>query len=176
VLVGLLTLGAVVFNRVSAVSARRAFQDLSAAAGCSRVQNTDNNLSHRHLTAGQTVTYSTSPPSGGAHNPTSLPAGVYSDLSTDPNAYPNIYQAVHSMEHGYVVIWYKSLSSQQVDSLRQFGNEFKVIVASYPHLPTGTVGLTAWGRLQTCRKASTAEIAQFIKLYRLKTASEPQAA
>jgi hypothetical protein len=51
-----------------------------------------------------------------------------------------------------------------------------VIVASYPQLPTGTVGLTAWGRLQTCQKANTAQIAQFIKLYRLKTASEPQAA
>jgi hypothetical protein len=96
--------------------------------------------------------------------------------STDPNAYPNIYQAVHSMEPGYVVVWYKGLSSQQVDSLGQFGNDFKVIVASYPQLPTGTVGLTAWGRLQTCQKANTAQIAQFIKLYRLKTASEPQAA
>ena len=174
-LAGLLIVGAIVFNRLHAVAARRAFQDLSAAAGCSSVQNTDNNLSHSHLTAGQTVTYSTSPPSGGAHNPTPLTAGVYPDLSTDPNAYPNIYQAVHSMEHGYVVVWYKGLSSQQVDSLGQFGNEFKVIVASYPQLPTGTVGLTAWGRVQTCQKTNTAQIAQFIKLYRLKTASEPQA-
>jgi len=175
VLAGLVVVGAIVFNRLNAVAARRAFQDLSAAAGCSSVQNTDNNLSHAHLTTGQKATYTTSPPTGGAHNPTPLPAGVYAELSADPNVSPNIYQAVHSMEHGYVVVWYKGLSSQQVDSLGQFGNDFKVIVAPYPQLPTGAVGLTAWGRLQTCQKVSTAQIAQFIKLYRLKTASEPQA-
>src|SRR5437667_10053 len=138
-------------------------------------QNTDNNLSHAHLTTGQKATYTTSPPTGGPHNPTPLPAGVYAELSADPNVSPNIYQAVHSMEHGYVVVWYKALSSQQVDSLGQFGDDFKVIVAPYAQLPTGAVGLTAWGRLQTCQKVSTAQIAQFIKLYRLKTASEPQA-
>ena len=168
-------MGAVVFNRLNAVAARRAFQDLSAAVGCSSVRNTDNNLSHTHLSPGEKVSYTTSPPTGGAHNPTPLPAGVYAELSADPNVSPNIYQAVHSMEHGYVVVWYKGLSSQQVDSLGQFGDDFKVIVAPYPQLPTGAVGLTAWGRLQTCQKVSTAQIAQFIKLYRLKTASEPQA-
>jgi len=30
---------------------------------------------------------------------------VYAELSADPNVSPNIYQAVHSMEHGYVVVW-----------------------------------------------------------------------
>src|SRR5213080_4336933 len=123
VLAGLLIVGAIVFNRLHAVAARRAFQDLSASVGCSSVRNTDNNLSHTHLSPGEKVSYTTSPPTGGAHNPTPLPAGVYEELSSDPSAYPNIYQAVHSMEHGYVVVWYKGLSSQQVDSLGQFGDD-----------------------------------------------------
>ena len=175
VMVGLLIVGAIVFKRLTAIPAQRALREVSVAAGCGSVQNTDNNLSHAHLTAGQAVTYSTSPPTGGAHNPRPLPAGAYPQLSADPNVYPNIYQAVHSMEHGYVIVWYKGLSSAQLDSLGQFGNDFKVIVTAYPQLPTGTVALTAWGRLQTCQRMSTAQIAQFIKLYRLKTASEPQA-
>lgn len=158
---------------------KHAFTTLSAAAGCTGVQDTDpglKTLSHAHLGVTQTVTYSTSPPTGGAHNPEPLTSGVYGALSTDPGTNPNIYQAVHSLEHGYVIAWYKNSSDLPALNTLAAANTFKFIVTAYPTLPTGTVGLTAWGRLQYCDKLNTDQIQHFIDQYRLKSASEPNAA
>jgi Protein of unknown function (DUF3105) len=125
-----------------------------------------------------TVTYSTSPPSGGTHYPSPLPKGVYGPLSTNPKDNPNLYEAVHSLEHGYVDIWYgNGLSSDQIASLRSFADQDKVLVISYPNLPSGkSVAMSTWGRLQSCDKVSTNEIQAYIDQYKLKTAPEPAAA
>src|SRR5207248_243515 len=114
--------------------------------------------------SGVTVTYSTSPPSGGEHHPQPLPAGVYGPLSTNPSESPNLYQAVHSLEHGYVDVWYGSgLSPDQINSLRGLANQSKVLVISYPQLPAGqSVAMTTWGRMQTCSKVNTDEIQSYI--------------
>jgi len=171
--------GFIVLGKVRSRASVRAFSRASLAAGCTPVQDTDGNLSHRHLNPGERVSYSTSPPSGGDHNPSPLVAGVYTTaFSDDPNAQNSIYQAVHSMEHGYVEVWYGGSSSDpQFEQLaKNFGNDTKVILSPYPQLPAGkTIGLTVWGRLQTCQKVSVPQVRGFINLYRLKTAPEPLA-
>ena len=178
-LIVIVVTGLIVWSKVRSGAAVRAFNQASLAAGCTPVKDTGANLSHRHLGQGERVTYSTSPPSGGDHNPSPLRAGVYTTaFSDDPNATDSIYQAVHSLEHGYVEIWYGgSVSDSQFQQLAQeFAGETKVILSPYPQLPAGqTIGLTAWGRLQTCHKLSIPQVRGFINLYRLKTALEPLA-
>lgn len=184
--IGVVIVAAIVFAFLSSRHSTQAFATLSKAAGCTGVQDTTT-LAHTtertHLTAAQinsgvTVTYSTSPPSGGPHHPVPLPKGVYGPLSTNPKDTPNLYQAVHSLEHGYVDIWYgNGLSSDQIASLRSFADQDKVLVISYPNLPSGkSVAMSTWGRLQTCDKVNTNEIQAYIDQYKLKTAPEPAAA
>jgi hypothetical protein len=176
----------IVFAFLSSRHSTQAFATLSKAAGCTDVQDTTSlagTTSRTHLTdaqinAGVTVTYSTSPPSGGTHHPSPLPKGVYGPLSTNAKDNPNLYEAVHSLEHGYVDIWYGSgLSSDQIASLRSLADQDKVLVISYPNLPNGkSVAMSTWGRLQSCDKVNTNEIQAYIDQYKLKTAPEPGAA
>jgi hypothetical protein len=194
--IGVVIVAAIVFAFLSSRHSTTAFESsrhsttafaaLSKAAGCTDVQDTTT-LAHTtertHLTdaqinAGVTVTYSTSPPSGGPHHPVPLPKGVYGPLSTNPKDTPNLYQAVHSLEHGYVDVWYgNGLSSDQIAALRSFANQDKVLVISYPNLPSGkSVAMSTWGRLQSCDKVNTNEIQAYIDQYKLKTAPEPAAA
>ena len=171
---------------VSSRHSSQAFTALSRAAGCTDVQDTTKltgttnrtHLTDAQINSGVTVTYSTSPPSGGMHHPVPLPKGIYGPLSTSPKDSPNLYQAVHSLEHGYVDIWYgNGLSTDQINSLRSFADQDKVLVISYPNLPAGkSVAMTTWGRMQSCDKVNTDEIQAYIDQYRLKTAPEPNAA
>jgi hypothetical protein len=174
---------------VAVVSSRhstQAFATLSRAAGCTDVEDTTKlagttdrtHLTDAQISSGVTVTYSTSPPSGGTHYPSPMPKGVYGPLSANPKENPNLYEAVHSLEHGYVDIWYgNGLSTDQVNSLKSFADQDKVLVISYPNLPAGkSVAMTTWGRLQSCDKVNTDEIQAYIDQYKLKTAPEPSAA
>jgi hypothetical protein len=179
----------VVLIALAVVSSRhstQAFATLSKAAGCTDVQDTTKlagttdrtHLTDAQINSGVTVTYSTSPPSGGMHHPVPLPKGIYGPLSTNPKDSPNLYQAVHSLEHGYVDIWYgNGLSTDQINSLRSFADQDKVLVISYPNLPAGkSVAMTTWGRMQSCDKVNTDEIQAYIDQNKLKTAPEPNAA
>jgi hypothetical protein len=184
--IGVVLVVVIVLAFLSSRHSTQAFAALSKAAGCTDVQDTTSlagTTSRTHLTdaqinSGVTVTYSTSPPSGGTHHPSPLPKGVYGPLSTNPKDNPNLYEAVHSLEHGYVDIWYgNGLSSDQIAALRSFADQDKVLVISYPNLPSGkSVAMSTWGRLQSCDKVNTGEIQAYIDQYKLKTAPEPAAA
>ena len=184
--VGVLVVVGIVFAVLTSQHSKQAFTTLSKAAGCTDVQDTTSltgTTSRNHLTAtqinsGVTVTYSTSPPSGGDHYPSPLPKGVYGPLSTNPKDNPNLYMAVHSLEHGYVDIWYgPGLSTDQITSLKSFADQDKVLVISYPNMPAGkSVAMSTWGRLQSCDRVNTAQIQGYIDQYKLKTAPEPSAA
>lgn len=171
---------------VHSKDSKKAFATLSAAAGCGTVQDTTTlagttvrtHMTTQEITSGVTVTYSTSPPSGGKHYPVPLPKGVYGALPTDPRQNPNLYQAVHSLEHGYVDIWYgPNLSSDQIASLSSFAKQDKVLVISYPNLVSGkAVAMTTWGRYMACNQLNTKQIQAYIDRYKLLTGPEPNAA
>ena len=68
-----------------------------------------------HLQAGETnPNYNTNPPTSGAHAPSPVLWGVY----TESNA-PTKEELVHNMEHGGVIVWYdpSKLTADQVDEL-----------------------------------------------------------
>jgi len=179
---GVVVIILIVFAVLQSGHSAQEFKTLSTAAGCTSVQDTTSlpgTTDRTHLTTGQinsgvTVTYSTSPPSGGEHYPVPLPKGVYGPLSTNPKDNPNLYMAVHSLEHGYVDIWYKSASD--LPTLQAFASQDKVLVISYPNLPQGSVALSVWGRLQSCDSINSKQIQSFIDNYKIKYGPEPTAA
>jgi hypothetical protein len=157
------------------------FNDLARASGCSEVRVTKTTGGQQHLAEGARYRYGTTPPTYGPHDGRGIvPAGVYDEpFSDDPDEQPSIYRAVHSLEHGYVVVWHEGLTNEQERELeRRYGNERKAIVVPYPQLSGKTkVALTAWGRMVTCERSNTRVIDEFIELFReARTAPEPKAA
>jgi len=164
------------------------------AAGCSGVQQTPNyqnapgadpDIDHAHIGASAQFqqppalsTYPTVPPASGPHNPTPATAGVYSSP-------PDIYQAIHSLEHAGVIIWYapSAAGSDAVKQIRAFYGrttsainvgQAKVIVSPYDYPSQGAQGslppkvqmaLVAWHFLQTCAQPSLAVAFNFSSQY-----------
>jgi hypothetical protein len=116
-------------------------------------------------------TYPSVPPVSGPHAPIPpgpIPAGVYSEP-------PDIYRAIHSLEHGATIIWYDpTTTGPALDALKAFYDQKvsaasvgqdRVIVAPYSYPDQGTAGqlpdgvqmaLAAWHRMQTCSSVSLA--------------------
>jgi hypothetical protein len=95
-----------------------------------------------HLAEGETTNYGTATPTSGPHSPTSARCGLY------PDPLPLVF-AVHDLEHGVVVIWYRpDLESELLPDLRAFINEWDshVIVSPNPGISDPIVA-TAWNRL-----------------------------
>jgi hypothetical protein len=117
-------------------------------------------------------TYPSVPPTSGPHaalppdGAGPLPAGVY----TKP---PDIYQAIHSLEHGATIVWYDpTTSGAALSELTSFYDrkvsaaaigQDRVIIAPYSYPDQGTAGqlpdgvgmaLVAWHRMQTCSSVS----------------------
>jgi hypothetical protein len=114
-----------------------------------------------HLKPGDpTPIYQTAPPTSGTHNPASLPAGVY-----DNNA--DVTMLVHSMEHGYVILFYNGMSQTEVNQLVniQQSDPFKTIVAPYPNM-SSKLAITAWGHFQRCDGVNEQAIRSFIAQFR----------
>jgi hypothetical protein len=156
-----------------------AFNKLAMANGCSEVRVIEDPGGRRHLATGERATYESSPPTGGAHDGTGVvPRGIYDKpFGTDPEKQPSIYRAVHSLEHGYVIVWHKGLTREQERELeRKYRDERKVIVVPYPKLRGDTkVALTAWSRIVTCERPSTRVIDAFVDRFReARTAPEPR--
>ena len=164
--------------------------DDAKAAGCTAVQETPNysdapgadpDIDHAHIgsttapTAPPLSTYPTIPPASGPHDPTPAGAGVYERP-------PDIYSAIHSLEHAGAIIWYapSAADSDEVKAIRAFYaqtdnvGQSKVIVAPYDFpdqgeqgsLPSGVqMALVAWHRLQTCAAPSLAAAFDFTSQY-----------
>jgi uncharacterized protein DUF3105 len=158
-------------------------------AGCDPIkkvglyQNNDA-LDHTHIgnadapTSPPLSNYASIPPVSGPHNPRPLSAGVYSDP-------PDIYQAIHSLEHAAVIIWYSPSAASdpavaaQLTKLQTFfgtpREQTKVIVAPYNYPDQGASGqlpqgkqmvLAAWHHLQTCNSISLPVAYDFVVHYR----------
>jgi hypothetical protein len=181
-----LIVGGVIVLIVAAVLARQAFNnrrianlnELAQGAGCGELDVTEASGAQQHLAEGRTTTYDTSPPTHGAHASNALTAGIYEEPFTNVlGDRPTIYQAVHSLEHGYIIVWYDGISDEQQRTLeRRYRDETKVIVVPYPQLSGDTkMALTAWGRKMTCERVNTGVIDAFVDLFReARSAPEPK--
>ena len=113
-----------------------------------------------HVAQGQLVQYGTPTPTSGAHSASSPRCGVLAQQLPAE-------LAVHALEHGAVVIWYRPDLEEQIGpGLRQIVREFddRVILSPNAELVEPVVA-TAWHR----RKAYSGpddEITDFIKTYR----------
>ncbi|HZQ05268.1 MAG TPA: DUF3105 domain-containing protein [Anaerolineae bacterium] len=132
----------------------------TGSANCDNVQ-TFPDEGRSHMAAGDpTPVYKTSPPTSGTHNPVPMPAGVY-DANVD------ITRLVHSLEHGYIIMYYNGLSPNEINQLISIQNSdpIKTIVAPYPNMPK-KVALVAWTRMQTCDGVNEQAIRSFIAQFR----------
>lgn len=114
-----------------------------------------------HLSPGDPIpVYKSNPPTSGTHNPTWYQAGVY-DNNVD------VTQLIHSLEHGYVILYYNGISQDEINQLAsiQRSDSFKMIVAPYPNMPY-KVALAAWARLQTCDGVNEQAIRSFTAQFR----------
>ncbi len=87
----------------------------------------------------QPIAYEQDPPVGGPHAPIWMNCGFYATPIPNENA-------VHSLEHGVVWLTFDpSLPPEQVEIMRDFGQQSKVLVSPYPGLGDDVVA-TTWGR------------------------------
>ena len=94
-----------------------------------------------------TATYSVNPPAGGDHDSVPWPAGFY-DVANPPAD----GHLVHSLEHGFVVVWYRpdAVAPATVDRLRDLARRARwVLVVPRPSLPTA-LAASAWHRRLLC--------------------------
>jgi hypothetical protein len=142
---------------------RRTLQAASAAAEqlrCGPVQELPNK-GREHQPPFQ---YSPVPGTSGNHSPQTLDPAVpvYED-PIDDQLEP---LAVHSMEHAYVIMYYRqdgptAPSAEVIEALAGLArDEDKVILAPYYQMPEGRgLAFAAWTRLQTCPKVTDAAAA-----------------
>jgi len=107
-------------------------------------------------------TYTVEPPAGGDHNPTTARGGVYEGARVPADGL-----LVHSLEHGYVVVWHQSdLPAEQKAELEDFEqrNDGDVIVVERPALPVA-VAATAWEQRLLCGAVEPAVLDRFAGQY-----------
>jgi hypothetical protein len=119
-----------------------------------------------------TLTYVTSPPVGGDHNPLwqNCMGDVYDAAIANEHA-------VHSLEHGAVWVTYKpGIPQAQIDDLKKKvqGKDY-MLMSPYPGLDHN-VSLQVWGYQLKLDDATDPRIDEFIKDARLNASMEPGAA
>jgi len=152
--------------------------EAARTAGCTDVsavgpyQPEDQDRAHGELMP-PVSSYPSVPPASGPHADATLPAGVY-------DSPPILGQALHSLEHGAVVVWYEpSAPATEVDRMveffRQPENRDHTIVAPYDYSGEGAAGtlpggaqmaLVSWHHVQTCSAPSLPVAASFADNYR----------
>ena len=118
------------------------------------------NQASRHVAPGQTVNYATATPTSGSHAPSSAPCGILT------GGLPLEF-AVHNLEHGTVVSWYRpdleeSLLPELQTSISQWDSH--VLVAPNPGI-SETIVATSWNRLQRFDTVGQG-LTEFIDVYR----------
>jgi hypothetical protein len=146
-----------------------AYNDISDPQDPGYVDQTHIGATEEFPTGPKLDTYPSTPPVSGPHAPIPpgpLAAGIY------PTP-PDIYRAIHSLEHGATIIWYDpTTTGPALDELKSFYDrkvsdasvgQDRVIIAPYDYpdqgeagqLPDGVqIALTAWHRLETCSSVS----------------------
>ncbi|HEX9888464.1 MAG TPA: DUF3105 domain-containing protein [Nitriliruptorales bacterium] len=139
----------------------------------------DEVFERRHVENGTRWEYSDWPVSGGPHDERWLTAGVYDEVADAPagSAAASRLQAVHSLEHGYVIILHRAdLPESDVDDIVDaWAGRRKVIIAPVADAPSEIV-LLAWERRRYCRAVDRDGIEEFLTAYvEGPTSPEPSA-
>ncbi len=127
---------------------------------------------YNHVTVGERVDYSESPPVGGQHWPQWQNCGVY----TEP-VIPEF--AVHSLEHGAVWITYDAeLPQEEIEALEGFYNPGDYLVISpYDGDMPAPIVASSWGRQITAESADDENLGRYVQFYeRGRDVPEPGAA
>ncbi len=114
----------------------------------------------RHVAPGEPVNYDTATPTSGTHASTSARCGVIT-------AGLPLEFAVHDLEHGVVVVWYRpDLEEALLPDLRALIDQWDshVLVAPNPGI-TEPIVATAWNRLQRFDTVGEG-LTEFINVYR----------
>jgi hypothetical protein len=157
--------------------------EAAAEAGCTYVRVLPpypGGLDRVHIGAPDTPSmpsldrYPSVPPASGPHGGATLPAGTYRSA-------PSMDTAIHSLEHGAVIVWYDPAAATQPEfaELERFfrtsDEGTHVIVAPYDYpaegqagrLPDGSaMALVAWHHVRHCRELSLPVAFSFVEAYR----------
>lgn len=130
--------------------------------GCASLEAPANE-GRAHLPDGETASYGSYPPTSGPHWVTPAAPGWYDEA-------PPVEQLVHSLEHGFVVVYRSGLDAPDEAALRArfddlviegFGGLISVPDPSIKDPMT----LTAWGRLQRCVRAEPDAFEAFVRAH-----------
>lgn len=119
------------------------------------------NLGRDHLLVGETFNYASATPTSGTHAP-----NAPSQCGVVTGNLPLEF-AVHALEHGVVVVWYRpDLAEEVVPQLAAMIQEWDshVIVAQNPRITEPLVA-TAWNRRKVFDEVGP-DVAEFIDVYR----------
>ena len=142
---------------------RRALAPVQAPQPIGPVEEIEIMPTKDHVAQGETVVYSTVPPTSGDHWSSWADCGFYEDGLPDE-------LITHNLEHGNIVVSYNLPGQQQIDQLRatldsiQLAEEWGVI-RSYGKIPQDSVALAAWGRLDIVQTMDRDRIATFFDAF-----------
>jgi hypothetical protein len=136
----------------------------ASAAGCSTLESPTADPTNNHLQPGQTIAYPEQPATSGDHSPQWLDENI-----RQPETPVDETQAVHTLEHGSVIIYYRpagepdGLPNAVRTGLGSITQRNATYVIPYPQLPAGTaVVFTAWNKRITCPATITQAQAEAI--------------
>ncbi len=167
-----------------------------SAASCSPVKTVDASGNSQHLSPPQPISYPDAPPAYGQHWGNFLTGSEIRPFYTRDDV-PEIERLVHSLEHGYTILWYDDTiktGSADYKAIQQMGEKLGpdgyFMVAPYitktdgGTFPSGKhVAFTHWtgpakqtGVWEYCARPSGTVAQDFVKKYPPDNAPEPGAA
>jgi len=147
-------------NAKNQSSSKSRLASVLTAGGCKTDTRSDPGREHV-----QNALYKIDPPSGGNHNSSAADAGVY-----EAGSVPGEDHLVHSLEHGFIVLWYqRNLPQADVNKLKSLVDQFSVSTLLVPRDSIGVpVAATAWHQRLLCPGFQETPLAEFIKAYKDK--------
>ena len=107
-------------------------------------------------------TYNVDPPAGGDHLSTPPAAGVYTAETTPPDG-----ELVHSLEHGYIILWYRpDLPAADLTAIQDLVQRHARDVLLVPRASLGQpIAATAWHARLLCGGPDVASLERFVDQY-----------
>tara|TARA_B100001167_G_C16754251_1_gene297893 strand:- start:470 stop:1102 length:633 start_codon:yes stop_codon:yes gene_type:complete len=120
-------------------------------------------LTADHIAEGSLATYNSQPPTSGDHWITPAVCGFYEEGLPDE-------RVVHNMEHGNIVVSYNLPLESDVAALRDAIGSIGLanvwgVTRAYEGIPTGEIGLSAWGVVDNFMGVDRDRIERFFEAY-----------